>query len=109
VRTPLVAAVAALALAGAAKPASTPAPALLLADRAPLVVRGVHFRSSERVRLSVAGVRRAAITATAAGTFVARLGQVRDDACTNPLLVVAVGSAGSHAVLKLPQPECPPA
>jgi hypothetical protein len=106
----LVAASAAtLALAAATASAADLRPALRVVDRQPLVVRGVHFRPHERVRLTGAAIRPASVTTTAAGSFVVRLTQTSDDRCSGVMLLVAVGAAGDRAVLKLPQPECPPA
>jgi hypothetical protein len=84
-------------------------PSIRLVSQQPLVVRGRHFRSSERVRVVVLAssrrVRR--VTATGTGTFTATFRKVRFVRCTG-LDVRAIGSKGSIAVLKLPQPACAP-
>jgi hypothetical protein len=89
-----------------ASPSATPR--LAAVDLAPLTVRGLNFRASERVRivLRVKGMaysRR--LTTTPRGRFVARYLSVTADQCT-PFTVSAVGSKGSRAALKA-VPECP--
>lgn len=96
-----------LALAGAA--VATPTrPALSLADRSPLALRGTGFVPREAVRVVVvaAGERRVRLVrASARGTFVATFAGVSvHDACS--LVARAVGSRRSYA--KLPLPLCPP-
>jgi hypothetical protein len=72
----------------------------------PLTVRGRRFYARERVRLS-AGARAARATARSRGTFVVTIPGTT--AC-NTVRVVARGSAGSYAVVKLlPSPDCLPA
>jgi hypothetical protein len=89
---------------------SKPVPALRLLDRQPLIVRGKSFLPRELVRVTVTtegqrSVKR--IRAGATGTFTANFVPVELDRCSG-LLVVAAGSRGSQARLKLPQPACPP-
>jgi hypothetical protein len=80
------------------------AASLRLVHRAPLAVRGEHFRSGERVRLR-AHNRSTVATADDRGSFVAQLG-VAKTRC-DLVRVIAVGSEGSGAVLKLlPPPAC---
>jgi hypothetical protein len=87
-------------------------PTLRLADRQPLVLRGLWFAPGERVRVTVAvdegrAMRRSA--AGARGTFSANFAPLALDRC-NGLFASAVGSEGSRAALKLKaQPQCPPA
>jgi hypothetical protein len=78
-------------------------PALHLVGKGPLTVRGEHFRSGERVRVSTAG-RAARAKANGNGVFVVTIrGATRCDA----VRVLARGSAGSYAVVKvLPLPAC---
>lgn len=78
-------------------------PSLRVARPMPLAVQGRHFHASERVRLA-AGPHTARATANDDGTFVITIpGATRCDA----LRVVARGSAGSYAVVKLlPPPAC---
>ena len=85
---------------------------LRLLDRDPLTVRGLGFKSRERVRVSayVPGLTRTTIRATATGTFRAVFSAITLDRCSQ-VRVVATGTAaqGSQAVLKiLPQPMCAP-
>jgi len=78
-------------------------PALHLVGKGPLTVRGEHFRSRERVRVSTAG-KAVRAKASAGGLFVVTIrGVTRCDA----VRVLARGSAGSYAVVKLlPLPAC---
>lgn len=109
----MVAAIAgsALALAGPAV-AAAPAPALRLVTDQPLSVRGVHFKSHERVRVTQhveAVTRSKVVRATAKGTFKVTFAvPVAIDPCLESVRVTAVGGRGSEAVLKLPQRACPP-
>jgi hypothetical protein len=48
------------------------------------------------------------LRATSTGTFTANFVAVELDRCSG-MLVVATGSRGSQARLKMPQPACPPA
>jgi hypothetical protein len=77
---------------------------LRLVKREPLVVRGVHFRAHERVRVVFRSDVRRTIT-TSVGTFTVTF--LNDDRCTGGL-VRALGAAGDRASLRMPQPECPP-
>jgi hypothetical protein len=78
---------------------------LRLARTAPLAVRGEHFRPGERVRLRAMLHRGTAATADGRGSFMAQFG-VPKSRC-DLVRVVAIGSQGSHAVLKLlPAPAC---
>ncbi len=81
-------------------------PALRVVHVAPLAVRGTHFRTGERVRLT-AGAKAFRARASSTGVFVVTIrGTTRCDS----LRVLARGSAGSYAVVKvLPSPECLPA
>jgi hypothetical protein len=109
--------VAALALAvSVSGSAATPGDAtvggratLKVADTAPLKLRGNGFLARERVRVTVSargrGVKR--VIANAAGSFVVAFEAVSMDRCSR-LVAVAVGSQGSRASLKRPQPQCPP-
>ena len=73
---------------------------------APLTVRGEHFRSGEQVRVTSA-MKSARAKANGDGTFVVTIpGATR----CNTLRVLARGSAGSYAIVKLlPLPACLPA
>lgn len=77
----------------------------------PLVVRGVGFEPGERVTLRAVtreGTKIRRITATAAGTLVARFA-ISGDVCAVGLLrVVASGARGSRAVLRVPIGACQP-
>jgi hypothetical protein len=72
----------------------------------PLVVRGTGFKPHERVRVTAApgGVRR--VVSRANGRFTATFA-ASVDRCVG-LSVVAEGTRGDRAALKLPQPACPP-
>jgi hypothetical protein len=90
----------------AGSPAKAGKPSLRVVHSAPLKVRGEHFRAGERVRLTA---RASAVRAKANGDgyFVVTIrGASRCDSAR----VLARGSAGSYAVVKLlPAPECLPA
>lgn len=81
-------------------------PALRIIRSTPVTIRGDHFRSHEQMRVKTRA-RTTRVTAGANGVFVVRIpGATRCDL----LRVVAIGSAGSYAVLKsLPPPMCMPA
>jgi hypothetical protein len=78
-------------------------PTLRVVRLAPLAVRGRHFQSRERVRLA-AGSTVVRTKASGGGVFVVTIrGATRCDA----VRVLARGSAGSYAVVKvLPPPAC---
>jgi hypothetical protein len=109
-RTRTVWALLALALAAAASATAstkttTAAPKLALLHRAPLVVRGTHFRGGERVRLTAAAGTTHAVaiaTATRRGGLVARFHYV-PPVCVK-LLVLAKGARGDHAKLVVKPP-----
>lgn len=90
----------------------TTRPALKLLDTSPVVVRGLHFQSGERIRLtaSIEGVKNARVVrASAAGAFTVGFGKgSRVDRCGGAFVVVAIGARGSKALLKLPSRECAP-
>jgi hypothetical protein len=85
-------------------------PALRLVRPAPLELAGSHFRFRERVRVTVtvSGVRSTrTVRASGSGSFLAAF-SVSAGRCT-AVRAVAVGSAGSRALLKrLPIPACLP-
>jgi hypothetical protein len=73
--------------------------------RVPLTVRGTHFRSSERIRISAAG-RNWRLRATPRGSFTATLRGI--DRCDSVRMLV-VGDEGSRVIVKiLPSPLCAP-
>ena len=80
-------------------------PSLRITSQGPLTVQGKHFHASEQVRLA-SGMHGAKAEANGNGTFVITIpGATRCDT----LRVVARGSAGSYAVVKLlPPPACAP-
>jgi len=83
-------------------------PALTLAHRAPLVVRGTHFRGDERVRLTAtAGTTHAVASATTTrkGAMVARF-HYTPPLCMK-LVVLATGQRGDHAKLVVKPPGGP--
>jgi hypothetical protein len=74
--------------------------------QAPMTIRGHGFRASESVRVSAAG-RQWRLKASPRGSFVLPLRGA--DRC-KILRVVAVGSAGSRAILRIMAlRQCPPA
>jgi hypothetical protein len=112
VATALLVAVIAIAAAGAGTTAEQRSPALQVADRQPLVVQGVRFKSRERVRVTVSAEDERAtrrVRASTRGAFSASFTPMTLDRCSD-LLASAIGSAGSRAALRLKaQPQCPPA
>lgn len=87
-------------------PAKAAKPSLRVVSKAPLTVRGEHFRAGEQVRLS-AGKAGARTKANGNGYFVATIPSA--DPCST-VRVLAQGSEGSYAVVKyLPSRECMPA
>jgi hypothetical protein len=83
---------------------------LKLTRSAPLTVRGTRFVPRERVRVSVSGAGQATrrVTASGGGAFVVQFATFSFHRCNAGLVVVAVGSEGSRAGLKLPEMLCPP-
>ena len=87
-------------------PSTHSKPSLRVSRATPLTVQGRHFRSSEVVRLTT-GRRDVRTKATGSGYFVITIPGA--DRC-NTQRVVARGSAGSYAIVKLlPAPMCLPA
>lgn len=89
-----------------ARSTSSAKPSLRVAASAPLKVTGRHFHAREHVRVSTRS-RTATTTASSNGYFVVTIpGATR----CNTARVLARGSAGSYAVVKLlPAPACLPA
>jgi hypothetical protein len=80
-------------------------PSLRIARTTPITVQGRHFHASELVRLR-SGSRFARAKANGSGYFVITIPGA--DRC-NTVRVVATGSAGSYAIVKLlPAPMCAP-
>lgn len=81
-------------------------PSLQVVRSTPLKIRGEHFRARERVRLTAAA-KTIRAKANGDGLFVVTIrGATRCDT----MRVLARGSAGSYAVVKvLPSPACLPA
>ena len=78
-------------------------PSLYITRATPLTVQGRHFRTSELVRLTT-GRRFARAEANGSGFFVIAIPGA--DRC-NTTRVVARGTAGSYAIMKLlPAPMC---
>jgi hypothetical protein len=102
-------AVIAAAGAGAATTADQRSPALRIADRQPLVLRGTGFKPSERVRVTVSADGDSAtrrLRAGARGVFSATFERMALHPCDG-LFASAVGASGSRAKLKA-EPQCPP-
>jgi hypothetical protein len=111
---PALAALACSALALSAPAiAAGPPPSLHLVTTEPLTVRGAHFRSHERVRVTEhvnTAKRTLIVRASATGAFrVVFSPPYSVDPCVESLRVTAVGGRGSNAALKFPQRACPPA
>src|SRR5712691_609272 len=103
---------AALALVAPAAAGSSVAASLRISSTGPLV-QGRHFRPHERVRvtLSVPSLdlqRTRRVTATGAGAFGVNFAALRLGPCLG-FTLRAVGSGGSHSLLKRPPlPACMP-
>jgi hypothetical protein len=97
----------ATAIAARAAPAT---PALRIARLEPLIIKGVRFRPSERVRVAgFVNQTKVAITArsNAAGTFTIDLGNdVHLEGCSAGAFLKAVGSQGSVAMFRIPPRAC---
>jgi hypothetical protein len=106
----LVLGVAAVAVTSAAPQSGGTAtrPALGLVRSSPITLRGTHFRSGERVRISATSGRSAVKQTTAGptGLFVVRFA-ISYNRC-NGLMVFARGAKGSLATLKRPMLQCRP-
>ena len=78
-------------------------PSLQVIDQAPMKIRGNGFRATESVRVSAAG-RQWRLRASLRGSFVLTL---RDTDGCRIVRVVALGSRGSRAILRiLPLQQC---
>ena len=100
----------ALAAAFAAPAAAVGSARVRLVDRDPVSVVGAGFRPAERVTVTVTADTlslRRVVSATGEGRISARWQRSLAEGCS-AVLVRAVGSAGSRAVLKLPPPQCAP-
>ena len=82
---------------------------LHLVDTAPVKVRGTRFVPGERVRVTAISMSKKMkrVVAGRAGRFAVGFAGLAYDRCSG-LLVTAVGSEGSLARFRLPQPLCPP-
>ena len=83
---------------------------LRVMSAAPLKVKGTGFAPSERVLVGVRGrqgLTRKRVTAGRSGGWVLSFPGIGYERCSG-LIVNAVGSRGSRAGVKLPQPLCPP-
>ena len=98
-----------LAVSVAVAAGEQPQPTLRVVGTRPLQVRGINFKSTERVKVTLYArtrkVRR--MTATGAGRFTASFGELRLSHCSG-LFIRAVGSRGSVATTKIPRPACMP-
>ena len=104
----LAAAVAALCIVTPSTAAS--APRLKLAATEPLVVLGSHFDPGERITLTAVtllGPKRVSTKATRSGAFRASF-RLYDQPCGRAFMVLARGTAGSRAALKLAGEPCVP-
>jgi hypothetical protein len=81
---------------------------LRIVDRDPLTLRGENFKAREPVRIGLSAPlpQRRFIRATTTGSFRATFLEISATRCDS-VRAVAVGGAGSHAILKvLPAPAC---
>jgi hypothetical protein len=105
----LVTAAAFAALSYGSSRESSGRPALRVVDQRPFTVEGRHFRSRERVKVTLykqEDVRTRRVIASLRGVFRAVLQETPVDRC-DMIFVRAVGARGSNAVLKmLPRPAC---
>jgi hypothetical protein len=93
---------------GSARPL---AGATLRVTLSPLVVRGLHFRAGERVRVTVSfgsQSRSRTVTANGQGSFTSGFGEIGFDRCSGALSALAVGRLGDRASYKFPQVLCAP-
>jgi hypothetical protein len=102
----------AVAAFGSASPGQSSArPALRVIDQKPFTVQGRHFRSNERVKVTLykerSSVRTRRVTSSRSGVFTAQLPEAGASRC-DAIFIRAVGSRGSTAQLKLPRPACHP-
>jgi hypothetical protein len=105
----LAIAILAVLAAGSAQAARAPA-MVRIVSQGPLVVRGAHFRSKERVRVTAVASNSLArtVVATRTGSFTVEFQALERDRCSG-LSVRARGSQGTEATAKLlPQPMCLP-
>jgi hypothetical protein len=107
----LILTLSALGVAAAATgESSTRTARLSLASGAPLKLRGTGFQPGESVRVRVAtdvATKTKRVSASPAGRFFVRFTGVYVDRCSG-VFAEAVGSEGSVARFKRPQPLCPP-
>jgi hypothetical protein len=85
-------------------------PVLRLIPNQPAAVRGQGFQPGERVRLfALASLKRVSVTSVAdeQGTFKAAFRDLGAEGCSQ-LVIAAVGSEGSRALVKLGRRPCPP-
>jgi hypothetical protein len=98
------------AIAAPTPHAQAPQPALRIVHFDPLVVRGLYFQPSELVR--VAGIVNrvelgTSVRSTAGGTFLVTFRNVHAGGCSGAMYLMAMGSMGSLAILKMPPRLCP--
>jgi hypothetical protein len=107
VRVFAVVAIVAGILAGVSAAAGS-RPSIRIVQSRPLVVAGSHFRAGERVKV-VAHLTRTIVRHVVArhGSFRVNLGMVPVSKCEG-IRIVAVGSRGSRATLKIPRSGCIP-
>jgi hypothetical protein len=110
VRATVLALAAAMLLAApAAGVASSPGPVVRIADRHPLTLSGLRFKSNERVVLYVSLRERTLVEkvrASAGGSFRAVFA-TSYDRCDTTLGLNAIGARGSRVAWKLASLDCP--
>jgi hypothetical protein len=109
VKAPTLAVLLLLVGAGLAQADATQRPALRLAATDPLVVRGVHFYPSERVRVTVrsGSIWTRRVRTTERGSFRVAFANATRDRCEF-LVATANGVRGDHAFLRIAPAECAP-
>jgi hypothetical protein len=84
-------------------------PALRIADAAPLTLRGSHFRTRERVHVTVLMGEKTllrTLRAGALGGFTLRFAGVRLNYCALPLVIRARGAVSGLVLAKIPIRDC---
>lgn len=107
----MIAIVAALGLASTAAASSAANPSVRFAHLVPAQATGLHFKSGEKVwvtlRAGASTVKRMT-HASAQGVIAVDFGRLADkDRCSGAVSLVALGASGDRAAYKLPLLACP--
>jgi hypothetical protein len=93
---------------GSVAAAGTSPPTIRVTHVRPLIIAGTHFRAGETVTVTAAGSQHTVRRVVAQrGDFNVNLGGLVASRCLG-LLILAVGSQGSKAMIRTPLPECLP-